>query len=379
MPGDERETVTQQDLTEFRTFLLEQLLSHTSELSAKFEKGSTDAECALSVSKQLKVESELEFSYPGNERNYKFNFEVLDLLESVSKALLVQGSVKASLLLNDSIKLIKERNRKIRTADSSEGGLLTVKHYESNAVALDLEDDKTTRAAEREALRVKTRTRAKRQNAERVQGRYPPFSQPYTFEDTSSVVSSPPQPLLRTSNPGFPTIAKEVLSGSVAPPDIGGESVPSGLPEPSPPKMLFTLPEQVPARPPHANSRSQFLDNLSSSVSDLLCTGQGSVSTVSQPDVSQEFMTLMEDKFTDNSSLAFYKQSLYEYEQGTAALTLVPLLVGDMPFLLTWGSLNCFTKLFPLWNLFLIAMVGNCLLSFTRLTRFKSLTQDRVV
>lgn len=138
------------------------------------------------------------------------------------------------------------------------------------------------------------------------------------FEDTSNAVSSPPQTLPCTSNPGIPTIAKEALAGSVAPPDIGGESVPSGLPEPSPQEMLFTLLEQVPTRPPHANSRSQFLDNLSSSVSDLLCTDQGTVSTVPQPDVAQEFMTLMEDKFTDNS-LAFYKQNLYEYEQGTAA------------------------------------------------------------
>ena len=53
MPDDEQETVTRQDLTEFRAFLLEQLKSHTSELSSKFEKASTDAECALSVSKQL--------------------------------------------------------------------------------------------------------------------------------------------------------------------------------------------------------------------------------------------------------------------------------------------------------------------------------------
>ena len=68
MPGDEQETVTRQDLTEFRTFLLEQLKSHTSELSSKFEKVPTDAECALSVSKQLKVESEVKFSYPGRKR-----------------------------------------------------------------------------------------------------------------------------------------------------------------------------------------------------------------------------------------------------------------------------------------------------------------------
>ena len=172
MPGDEQETVTRQDLTEFHTFLLEQLKSHTSELASKFEKASTDDECALSVSKQLKTESELKFSYPGNERNYKFNLEVLDHLDSVSKALLVQDSAKASLLLHDCIKLTKERNRKIRIADSSEGGWHTVKHYESNAVALDLEDDKRICAAEREALRIRIRTRAKRQNAERVQGRY---------------------------------------------------------------------------------------------------------------------------------------------------------------------------------------------------------------
>ena len=158
------------------------------------------------------------------------------------------------------------------------------------------------------------------------------------FEDTSGVVSSPPKPLLCTSNPGFPTVAKEVLAGSVVPLDIGGDSVPSGLPEPSPPEMPFTLPVQVPARPPHANSRSQFLDNLFSSVSDLLCSGQGTVSTVSQPDVSQEFMTLMEDKFTDNSSLAFYKQNLYEYEQGTAAVVVKGRLRAHLLFWVEIGA-----------------------------------------
>ena len=152
------------------------------------------------------------------------------------------------------------------------------------------------------------------------------------------MASSPLQPLPCTSNPGIPTIAKEVLAGSVVPPDIGGESVPSGLPEHSPPEMLFTLPEQVPARPPHTNLRSQFLDNLSSSVSDLLSTGQETVSTVSQPDVSQEFRTLMEDKFIDNSSLAFYKQNLYEYEQGTAAAVVKGRLRAHLPFWVEIGA-----------------------------------------
>ena len=48
---------------------------------------------------------------------------------------------------------------------------------------------------------------------------------------------------------------------------------------------------------------------------------------------------------------------------------------GDMLFLLKRRSLNCFTKLSPLWNPLLIAMVGNCLLSFTRLSRLSHLSR----
>lgn len=46
-------------------------------------------------------------------------------------------------------------------------------------MALYLEDDKRIRAAEREALGVKNRTRARRQNDERLQTRGLPFSQPF--------------------------------------------------------------------------------------------------------------------------------------------------------------------------------------------------------
>ena len=78
------------------------------------------------------------------------------------------------------------------------------------------------------------------------------------------------------------------------------------------------LHEQSPARPPLVNSPSQFLGNLSSSVSELLSSGQGAVSNIYQPDISQEFRTLLEDKSIHISTLAFYKHNLYEYEQGTA-------------------------------------------------------------
>ena len=74
MPSDgDQNTVTWQDLTEFRTFLLDRSSAHYWALSQVWKRfypgASTDAECVLFVCYQLKVESELKFSFPENERN----------------------------------------------------------------------------------------------------------------------------------------------------------------------------------------------------------------------------------------------------------------------------------------------------------------------
>lgn len=55
-------------------------------------------------------------------------------------------------LLKDSFKVVKELNRKIRIANSSESSWLLVKNYESDAIALDLEDYNRIRAGEKETL-----------------------------------------------------------------------------------------------------------------------------------------------------------------------------------------------------------------------------------
>ena len=68
---------------------------------------------------------------------------------------------KAFSILDKTIEILQERNRKIRIADSSEAGWLTVKHYESNPVSLSEDDDKKIRAAERQALRDQVRQRKK--------------------------------------------------------------------------------------------------------------------------------------------------------------------------------------------------------------------------
>lgn len=102
-------------------------------------------------------------------------------------------------------------------------------------------------------------------------------------------------------------------------------------------------PEQPPAHPPPISLPSLFLGNLSSSVSELLSTGQGAMYTIKhaagyQPDVSQEFRTLLEDKSTDNSSLAFCKQNLYEYKQRTDAAVVKGRLRAHLLFWVEIGA-----------------------------------------
>ena len=143
IPGEEEGdgVVTRNDLSEFPTFLLEQLKAHNSELSAKFNKATNTKKKpltrwgALSASQQLKKESARKFVLPVNERNFKFNLDILVFLESASKFIKDQDTAKAAELLGKSIESLKERNRKIRVTDCSHGGWLTVKHCESNAVA----------------------------------------------------------------------------------------------------------------------------------------------------------------------------------------------------------------------------------------------------
>jgi len=90
------------------------------------------------------------------------------------------------------------------------------------------------------------------------------FLNPIAFEDSPGVASSFPLPLPGTnSNPQIPSMANEVLAGSVIPSDIDGESVLSGSREPSLPEMLFMQPQQTPARAPLANSPSQFFGDTS--------------------------------------------------------------------------------------------------------------------
>ena len=150
-----------QDLASFKDFV-SQLALHKSFISSEVQKSQEAASAALSASNSLKEQSEIKFNHTGNERNFQFNGQVVAKLLSLKDHLVdLPPESEAFKILDETIELLRERNRKIRIADSSEAGWLTVKHYESSPVSLSEEDDKKIRAAEMQALRDQARQRKK--------------------------------------------------------------------------------------------------------------------------------------------------------------------------------------------------------------------------
>ena len=142
--GDE--PVTKQDLDSFKDFVVSQLALDKSVISSEVQKSQEVASAALSASNSLKEQSEIKFNHTGNERNFKFNGQVLAKLVSLKDHLAdLPPESEAFSILNETVELLQERNRKIRIGDSSEAGWLTVNHYESNPVSLSEDDDKSGR------------------------------------------------------------------------------------------------------------------------------------------------------------------------------------------------------------------------------------------
>ena len=113
------EAATREDLDEFKTFLLQQLSQHKTELSEQFSKATQAAESAHQISKQLQLGADISFKNAGNEKSFKFNSVVLDKLQN---ALSTSSIEDKDLLIQEAIGLLEKRNRKIRIADSSEAG-----------------------------------------------------------------------------------------------------------------------------------------------------------------------------------------------------------------------------------------------------------------
>ena len=78
------DSVTKADLDEFRSFRVKELNDHKDQVAdqvADQVTGSCNkAESALALSKQLKTDADIKFTHSGNERNFKFNIKLKEIL-----------------------------------------------------------------------------------------------------------------------------------------------------------------------------------------------------------------------------------------------------------------------------------------------------------
>jgi predicted urease superfamily metal-dependent hydrolase len=72
------------------------------------------------------------FKFKGNGIQFDLNSDLIDNLERAQHYLELKKISRASALIDDSLKALRERNKLISIADKSDGGWNTVQEYLSN-------------------------------------------------------------------------------------------------------------------------------------------------------------------------------------------------------------------------------------------------------
>ncbi|KAH3699531.1 hypothetical protein DPMN_074488 [Dreissena polymorpha] len=95
-----------------------------------------------------KKEKDVTWRFKGNRVQFEFNEDIADSLKQIDWCIGHGKTGYCRELIAEKMANIKKRNKLIRIADTSEGGLDTVKLYESNHVASDSEDEARINRAE---------------------------------------------------------------------------------------------------------------------------------------------------------------------------------------------------------------------------------------
>ena len=106
--------------------------------------------------------------FPGNKDQFLFNNEVQDLLSATASSLRNEDIPTALKTIDDTDKLIRQRQKKIKLADKSEAGWLVVQQYEAEELASDFEDEKRIRKAQVSAINKRRQNALKKEKARQV-------------------------------------------------------------------------------------------------------------------------------------------------------------------------------------------------------------------
>ena len=112
--------------------ILEQLSAQKEDISQLQTDLRQNSKTVSTEVKKIKERADFSWRKPGNKIQYLFNSEIEETFNQANWAVENQKFEYAQEVIGEGLTKIKQRNKHIKLADSSEGGWETVKQYQSN-------------------------------------------------------------------------------------------------------------------------------------------------------------------------------------------------------------------------------------------------------
>ena len=187
--------------------ILEQLSAQKEDISQLQTDLRQNSKTVSTEVKKIKERADFSWRKPGNKIQYLFNSETFN---QANWAVENQKFEYAQEVIGEGLTKIKQRNKHIKLADSSEGGWETVKQYQSNPLACDSEDEKKLQKAEFRAAQKKRRQEPKSFGKKKFKHGYSDSSNPMqsnvvfpSWSQGATGVGPVGQPIQRAQNQPF--------------------------------------------------------------------------------------------------------------------------------------------------------------------------------